>query len=352
MGASSRLRALQFVPFLEKEGLHVEVNTLFDDHYLERLYTKDGRSLFSALRCYFSRLLVLFKVGSYDVVWIEKEIFPFLPAFAERTLKLFKIPYVVDYDDAIFHSYDLSSSSLVRRFLGSKIDVVMRHSELVVVGNAYLAEYAVKSGASRVEIIPTVVDHSRYAADGFQEHGQLVIGWIGSPSTQKYVVQIKTALKKVCDAYSARVMLMGASPSVLAELNGLNVEVVPWNEEAEATFINQLDIGIMPLIDGPWEKGKCGYKLIQYMACGVAVVASPVGVNVDIVDGNHCGMLAVSLDDWQRCLDHLLSDQALRLFYGANGRRAVENTFSLQVQAPRMRDALLRAQNRVKGTAD
>jgi len=343
MGASSRLRALQFVPFLEKEGLRVEVSTLFDDRYLQRLYTKGGRSLFSAFRCYFSRLLVLFKVGSYDVVWIEKEIFPFLPALAERALKLFRVPYVVDYDDAIFHSYDLSNSSVVRRFLGSKINVVMRHAQLVVAGNAYLAEYAFKSGASTVEIIPTVVDHSRYSANDLQEHGQLVIGWIGSPSTQKYVVQIKTVLKTVCDAYGARVVLMGASPSVLTELNGLNAEVVPWTEESEASFINQLDIGIMPLVDGPWEKGKCGYKLIQYMACGVPVVASPVGVNVDIVDGNRCGMLATSMDDWQRCLDHLLSDQASRAFYGGNGLRAVENTFSLQVQAPRIRDILVRA---------
>jgi glycosyltransferase involved in cell wall biosynthesis len=352
MGASSRLRALQFVPFLKKEGFSVEVNTLFDDRYLDRLYTKGGRSLFLTLRCYSSRLLILFKVGSYDVVWIEKEIFPFLPAFAERVLAFFRVPYVVDYDDAIFHSYDRSNSYLVRKFLSSKIDVVMRHAELVVAGNNYLAEYAVKSGASTVEIIPTVVDHSRYSANNLQDHEQLVIGWIGSPSTQKYVVQIKIALKRVCDAYGARVVLMGASPSVLTELNGLNVEVVPWSEESEATFINQLDIGIMPLIDGPWEKGKCGYKLIQYMACGVPVVASPVGVNVDIVDGNRCGMLASDIDDWQRCLDHLLSDQESRVFYGGNGLRAVENTFSLQVQAPRIRDILVRAQNRMKCTAD
>jgi glycosyltransferase involved in cell wall biosynthesis len=99
----------------------------------------------------------------------------------------------------------------------------------------------------------------------------------------------------------------------------------------------------MPLVDGFWEKGKCGYKLIQYMACGVPVVASPVGVNVDIVDGNQCGMLASDIEDWRRCLDKLLSDRALRVFYGSKGRHAVEYTFSLQVQAPRIRDIFMHA---------
>ncbi|PUB36786.1 glycosyltransferase involved in cell wall biosynthesis [Pseudomonas sp. GV105] len=343
MGASSRLRALQFLPFLEKEGLTVEVNTLFDDRYLERLYKHGGRSFLPTLKCYFSRFLFLFTVRSYDVVWIEKEIFPFFPAFAERLLKFFRVPYVVDYDDAIFHNYNLSGSLLVRKLLGSKIDVVMRHAEVVVAGNSYLAEYAIKAGALKVEIIPTVVDHSRYDGGELPHHDKLVIGWIGSPSTEKYVVKIKTALMAVCENYGARVVLMGASPGVIAELDGLNVEVLPWSEDSETAFIKQLDIGIMPLVDGFWEKGKCGYKLIQYMACGVPVVASPVGVNVDIVDGNECGMLAADIEDWRRCLDKLLNDRALRVFYGGKGLRAVENTFSLQVQAPRIRDIFMHA---------
>lgn len=352
MGASSRLRALQFLPFLEREGFTVEVNTLFDDRYLERLYASGGRSVLLTLKCYFSRFLLLFKVGDYEMVWIEKEIFPFFPALAERMLKFFKVPYVVDYDDAIFHNYDLSSNAFVRAFLGSKIKVVMRHAEVVTAGNAYLAEYAIESGASNVEIVPTVVDHLRYVSDGPEVRNDLVIGWIGSPSTEKYVVEIKTALKAVCDNFGARVILMGASSSVLAKLEGLNVEVIPWSEETETGFIKQLDIGIMPLADGLWEKGKCGYKLIQYMACGVPVVASPVGVNVDIVDGNRCGMLASDIDGWRQCLDCLLSDQALRVFYGSNGLSAVERTFSLQVQAPRIRDILLLARNAAGRYAD
>jgi len=343
MGASTRLRTLQFLPFLAAEGFQVDSETLFDDKYLEDLYGGGGRSFFLTLKQYTLRLLVLFKAGRYDVVWIEKEIFPFFPAIAERLLKLFGIPYIVDYDDAVFHTYDLSSSALVRTLLGSKIDAVMRHAECVIAGNAYLADRAIKAGAPHVEVIPTVVEHSRYGKTLLAPSKKLVIGWIGSPSTEKYVVQIRDALRAACETYGARVLLMGASEGVIDELQGIDVEVHTWSEDAETGFVQALDIGIMPLIDGLWEKGKCGYKLIQYMACGVPVIASPVGVNVDIVEGNECGVLATDISDWHRCLDTLLNDQNLRLFYGSNGVYAVENFFSVQVQAPRIRDIFLAA---------
>ncbi|WP_219272483.1 glycosyltransferase family 4 protein [Pseudomonas sp. Xaverov 83] len=346
MGASTRLRLLQFLPFLEAEGLQVDSETLFDDKYLEDLYRGGGRSVLLTLKQYLLRLLVLFKAGRYDVVWIEKEIFPFCPAVAERLLKLVGIPYIVDYDDAVFHTYDLSSSAVVRTLLGSKIDTVMRNAECVIAGNAYLADRAIKAGAPHVEVIPTVVEHARYGRTLPAPNEKLVIGWIGSPSTEKYVVQIRDALRAACETYGARIVLMGASEGVIDELQGIDVEVHKWSEDAETGFVQALDIGIMPLIDGRWEKGKCGYKLIQYMACGVPVIASPVGVNVDIVEGNECGMLAADMSDWHRCLDTLLSDQDLRLFYGSKGLFAVENIFSVQVQAPRIRDILFVAGGR------
>ncbi|AMS21022.1 glycosyl transferase family 1 [Pseudomonas synxantha] len=346
MGASTRLRTLQFLPFLEAEGSQVDIQTLFDDKYLENLYRGNGRSFVLTFKQYILRFALLFKAARYDVVWIEKEIFPFCPAFAERLLKLFGIPYIVDYDDAVFHTYDLSSNALVRVLLGSKIDTVMRHAGCVVAGNAYLAERAIKAGAANVEVIPTVVDHSRYASTLTPPNKKLVIGWIGSPSTEKYVVQIRDALRLACETYGARVVLMGASEGVINELEGIDVEVQAWSEYAETGFVQALDIGIMPLIDGLWEKGKCGYKLIQYMACGVPVIASPVGVNVDIVESNQCGMLATDMSDWHRCLHTLLGDRDLRLFYGSKGRHAVENVFSVQVQAPRIRDILAVAASR------
>jgi len=338
IGASSRLRSLQYLPSLADEGIEVTVSSLFDDEYLIELYTKGRRSKLRSMILYLKRLFVLLTVFRYDVLWIEKEIFPYFPAVFERLLAFLGVRYVVDYDDAIFHNYDLSGSGLIRKLLGRKIDTVMARANCVIAGNQYLAERAWKAGAKRVEIIPTVVDHARYFQAARNGDEQLVIGWIGSPSTQCYVIDIQHALRDVCEKTGARLILVGATDSVFGELAGIPVEIVPWSEESEAKSIAAMDVGIMPLVDGPWEKGKCGYKLIQYMASGVPVVASPVGVNVEIVDD--CGRLAESEHEWAESLLELLSDDEKRNTLGHAGRVAVEKRYSLQIQAPVLADIL------------
>lgn len=334
MGASTRLRVLQYLPYFEAHGLDVTVRCLVDDDYLNSLYGLGKRSKISVAILYLRRFFSLLSFFRYDVIWIEKEIFPYLPAMAERLLKWLGKPYVVDYDDAIFHNYDLSGNPLIRKVLGRKIDAVMRHSSCVVAGNAYLAERARAAGATRIVQVPTVVDGTRYEPRQHSAAARPVIGWIGSPSTQKYVVNIREALASVCQAFDARLVLVGATPQVADFFPGMDVQVIPWTEDSEAGLIRQMDVGIMPLPDGPWEKGKCGYKLIQYMACAVPVIASPVGVNVDIVSSCHCGLLADTQAEWEQALRALLVSPEKRCELGLAGRQAVESHYSLQVQAP------------------
>lgn len=333
-GASTRLRSLQYLPFLEAEGFQVAVSSLFDDQYLDQLYQHGKRVPVRMMILYLRRLFVLLTVFRYDLIWIEKEIFPYIPAVAERMLRWLGKRYVVDYDDAIFHNYDLSGNPVLRRFLGRKIDAVMRCASCVVAGNDYLAGRAKTAGASCVELVPTVVDATRYDSKESLKKGCPVIGWIGSPSTQNYVVDIAPVLTSLCQKHNARMLLIGASADVASEFPGLDVEVVPWSEASEADLIAGIDIGIMPLADGPWEKGKCGYKLIQYMACGIPVIASPVGVNVDIVSASQCGLLAANSAEWEIALAKLLESPAQRLQLGRAGRKAVETRYSLAVQAP------------------
>jgi len=340
MGASSRLRSLQYLPALADEGIEVTVSSLFDENYLRELYEKGRKSKVRSFVLYLKRFFVLLTAFRHDVLWIEKEIFPYFPAVFERLLAFIGVRYVVDYDDAIFHNYDLSDNGLIRRLLGRKIDAVMARATCVIAGNQYLAERALQAGAKRVEIIPTVVDHTRYSQASRTGDGPLVIGWIGSPSTQRYVIDIQDALRAVCDKTGARLILVGATDAVVDQLSGIPVEVVPWSEESEAENIAQMDVGIMPLVDGPWEKGKCGYKLIQYMASGVPVVASPVGVNVEIVDGYGCGRMAESKDDWAESLLELLSGADVRNTLGRAGREAVVKRYSLQTQSPILADIL------------
>ena len=140
--------------------------------------------------------------------------------------------------------------------------------------------------------------------------------------------------------HSIRLVLIGAQPGLADAFGTVPVEVLPWSEETEAEQVGRFDIGIMPLEDGPWEKGKCGYKLIQYMACGVPVVASPVGINVEIVNENRCGQLAESVTEWAEALKKILSSRTLQSELGMAGREAVEQKYSLQVQAPLLADIL------------
>lgn len=334
MGASSRLRTLQYLPLLEQQGFKFTVRSLFDESYLDTLYSSGSRSKLAIVKYYIKRLFTLCSVNSYDLIWIEKELFPYLPAFAERALVFIGKNYIVDYDDAIFHNYDMSDNKLIRKFLSNKIDKVMANASCVIAGNDYLARRAQVAGAKRIEWVPTVVDKYRYMPLVKTQDKQKVIGWIGSPSTQKYIIDIKKALSTVCERHSARLLLVGATQDIIKQLPDIQVDVVPWSEENEAQLIQQMDIGIMPLSDGPWEKGKCGYKLIQYMACGVPVVASPVGVNSNIIDDNKCGYLAENEEKWVNSLDALLSSTEHRTTFGKAGRNAVEETYSLQVQVP------------------
>ncbi|GLQ97648.1 glycosyltransferase family 4 protein [Dyella mobilis] len=344
LGPSSRLRSLQYLPALQEYGIDVEVHALFPDAYLEELYR--GSSSAAWYRAWWhgmQRLMQLLKRSDHDLTWIEGELFPYLPNWIESALARSVAPYVVDYDDALFHKYDLSHSPLVRRVLGRKIDKIMRNATCVIAGNGYLASRALQAGAVRIAIIPTVVDERRYTTVNHGPDRQPVIGWIGSPSTEHYVLDNRDVLRSVCAKYGARLLLVGPRAEIAKQFDGVATEVVAWSEDSEVAMINRMDIGIMPLRDGPWERGKCGYKIIQYMACGLPVVASSVGTNNDIVRHGENGFLADDVSTWEERLGQLIADGSLRSRMGQAGRSSVENEYSLKAQAPRLAEVLRNA---------
>ena len=337
LGASSRVRFFQYLPYLEAHDIRVTVSPLLDDGYLQRLYAKQGRPSFSVIRAYAHRLADLINSAGYDLLWIEKELFPFLPAWVETMLHARGIPYVVDYDDAIFHGYDQHPRKLVRTLLGRKIDRVMRASALVIAGNDYLAAYARQAGSGRVEYLPSVVDIDRYLPAPLSAERVFTIGWIGSPSTTGYLEQIGPALAEVCRSGRARLVLVGADDIALP---GVPLEIRPWSEDSEVAAIQSFDAGIMPLPDTPWERGKCGYKLIQCMACGLPVVAAPVGVNRQIVDHGINGFHAADLDEWLQALVTLRDNHEQRRAMGQAARKKTVTEYSLQANGPRLLELL------------
>lgn len=333
-GASSRLRTLQYLPYLEQLGFEFTVQNLFNDFYLETLYSGRKRSIFNIINCYTRRLITLLTINNYDLIWIEKELFPYIPFPIEKLLSKLGYKYLVDYDDAIFHNYDLSNNRLVKLLLSNKIDKVMKYSTCVVAGNSYLAQRAENANAKNIHSIPTVVDYIKYKTGQKPQNGVLIIGWIGSPSTQKYLLQLKHVFNKIFENNkNIRLLLVGAHPSIPEQMGDIPVEVVEWDESTEVKNIKDMDIGIMPLIDGPWEKGKCGYKLIQYMACGIPVVASPVGVNIEIIKESNSGFLADKDSEWIEHLSDLINSHKLRTSMGNDGQLAVKNRYSLQSQS-------------------
>lgn len=340
LGASSRLRFLQYLSALNEADIEFDVFPFFSDEMLQKKYKKGSYSLIGILYAYAQRFKVLGRRKNYDLVWIEKEALPWLPSWVEKIL-LNGSSYVQDFDDAWFHNYDLHRSHLVRRVLGHRLDELMAAAQLVVGGNNYLIDRASTAGAAWTEKVPTVIDLERYpVVPKNNVAGVLpIIVWIGSPSTVRYLKELAEPLASLAKMAPFKLRVIGAHLA----LDGVEVECLPWTEESEVAAIAECDIGVMPLIDSPWERGKCGYKLIQYMACHLPVVASPVGVNKEIVDDGCNGFLAERPKEWIDALCRLLKHPELRIRMGKEGRYRVEKNYCLQVTAPILSKLLIKA---------
>lgn len=334
LGASSRMRSFQYLPWLEAADICVTVAPLFSDAYVRGLQ-QNSKNLVEVIRAYAGRFRALLSSRQFDLLWIEKEALPWLPVWLEKALLPRSLPYVLDYDDAVFHYYDQHRNSLVRRLFAGKHPALMRGAALVVAGNEYLADFARKAGAGRVEMMPTVIDLDRYPAAGQLHSADAAlpcIGWVGQRATASFLAPYKLLFERLSVAGQACFSAIGIDPQSL----GLPMTSIAWSEHTEVQSIASFDIGIMPLVDEPFTRGKCGYKLIQYMACGLPVVASPVGVNRQIVEHGANGFLAETPEQWEKSLQRLLADAGLRQRMGQAGRQKVEREYCIQVTGPRL----------------
>jgi glycosyltransferase involved in cell wall biosynthesis len=338
LGASSRIRFLQFLPELERLGFTFDVQPLLDNAYVSSLYGGPPVGAGNILGSYVRRFRALKRRMRYDLIWLEKEALPWLPTWME-VARLQGVPYVVDYDDAWFHRYENHWS---RPLLRHKIDAVMRVAHTVVAGNDYLARRARQAGARAVEIVPTAIDLERYRdVPPRAEDDSVVVGWIGIPLNAHYLQIIEPALREVSSTASVKLHVVGAP--VPPQFKGINAEGFPWTEDTEIARIAAFDVGIMPLHDTSWERGKCAYKLLQVMAAGKPVVASPVGANAQVVEHGVNGFLANTSEEWVEALRTLAADPGLRERMGAAARRTVEDRYSTQVVGPRLAQILSKA---------
>lgn len=333
--ASTRQRLLQYVPALEEAGFSVELSPLFGDAHVAGIARGELPSTWRTVRSYLHRLIAVAKARRADLIWVHCDLLPYAPGPVERLIALHRRPVVVDYDDAIFHMYDAHRSRVVRSVLGNKMRSLFGVASAVIAGNAYLANYAEASN-DNVFIIPTVVDTDVYRPTDRPAGERVTLGWIGSPSTWRYVEPLLPTLLPLVEELNLRFCVVGGGP---AATGIAGVDAMEWTEATEVSAIQSMDIGIMPLPDAPWARGKCGYKLIQYMACGLPVIASPVGVNGEIVD-DATGFLASAPAAWVAAIRQLADDRALRERLGRAGRARVVERYSLAAQAPRLVDLL------------
>ena len=333
-----RFRMEQWAPRLTRLGAEVTFES-FRCEELHRLLSGTGntwRKVLLTSRALARRAGVLKRVKDYDLVYVYNEAAMLGPALIEKYLRAKGVPLVFDFDDAIFlHGKDPGTLNRYLRLLKfpGKTKTICRLASHVIAGNQYLAAYAAGFN-TRVTVVPTTIDTEKYIMRRpGTDADPPVIGWSGSYSTVQHLDTVRRMLQRLARTERFRLRVVGAKSY---RLEGVEVEAVPWNTETELADLSAMDIGIMPLPENEWTRGKCGLKALQYMALGIPAVCSPVGVNPNIIRDDQNGLLAATEDEWIDKLTRLLRSPALRERLGTAGRETVEAEYSASTYAPRV----------------
>ena len=324
--SSPRVRMYNFEPFLRGD-FKVFYYPLFKKETYKAVKKKSKIIWFIYFAfCYSKRFIFLSKLSLFNnkrdnVVFLKNEFFPKIPFFIESIFySLNRV--VVDYDDAVFYNYDNSCNN--------KIYSIMRISDKVIVGNDYLKSVACLHN-NEVYILPSLIDLDKYRAKGKCNFSPLTIGWIGAASTAENLYQLEYILLNLYNRYNIKIKVVGPRNPFQKNsvLNSIS-KVVEWDENTEVKELQSFDIGIMPLDDKPFNYGKCAFKLIQYMALGLPVVATPIGMNDDLVVDNENGFKATTNEEWYSALERLILSTELRQRLGENGRSLIVSKYTYQ----------------------
>jgi glycosyltransferase involved in cell wall biosynthesis len=331
LAASSRTRVFDYLPLLREAGVICDVRVVVPDG-LVRMNAGGmlKRLMYYALswfRTVWVGWLCLFYVLRYDVVFIQKVLFSFpIP----QLLRRFRRKILFDFDDAIFTLEAPEKNWLTRlrtRRRAQGLPTMLRSARQTIVENAYTADFAAQF-CPHISRITGPIDTDRYAPGEKPDENKIVLGWIGSPSTTPYLELIREPLVALAHQYpDLELCLIGAGDF---EVPDLPVRRYTWAHETEVAHLQTFDIGLMPLPDDPFTRGKGGYKLLQYMSIGLPVVASPVEINREIVTHGENGFLADTETEWIEFMGQLISDKSLRCQMGAAGREKMIAEYSLK----------------------
>ena len=332
-----RFRFEQYLAYLERNGYRFEISNIVEEEDDGVLYGK-GKYLpkfLLALKAWFKRYRDTRRANQFDIIFIFREAFFTGTDRFERAFSKSKAKLIFDFDDAIW----LPNVSINNRKLSllkkpSKTQKLIAYADMIFAGNEYLAEYARKYN-DQVKVIPTTINtnyHSPRPAES--ERQTITIGWTGSQTTLQYLELIQNVLKRLKTDYGRSIQFKVICDEPWNP-EGLEIENVKWNRKEEIDQLQSIDIGLMPLSDDEWSKGKCAFKALQYMAIGIPAVISPVGVNREIIEEGVNGFTAVQEEDWFQTLSNLINNAQLRKDVGSNARKFVIENYSVEAHKKR-----------------
>lgn len=320
---SSRFRWEQHIPSLEQAGFQVNTYEAQPVGYPpERIFSRPSW-LYKSLRNSLSRVA---KANESDICFLQRELISTLYT-AERFIKK---RIVFDVDDAIFLNQKFNS-----------IEKIAKKSSIIICGNHFIANYFEKFG--RIEVLPTAVDTEKFSPSLLSPSSfSKIIGWSGSSSGFNYLYEIEESLNTIIQKNpDVFIKIVSSSPPNFKKIPKEKLIFEKWSAATEASALSNFSIGIMPLKDDLWTKGKCSFKMLTYMASGIPVVVSPYGMNHDILMQGQCGLPAHSSDDWVDSICFLLSNTSMAASMGQEGRKIVESHYSLPLISKKLSTILL-----------
>lgn len=329
--ASQRFRFEQYLDYLKEEGIQIDRQSFLDEKTWAILYQPGHyfQKLWGIIRGFLRRYSLIFRVRNYDFIFIHREGSPLGPPLLEWFLaRILRKKLIFDFDDAIWLPNTTASNAIAARLkFHQKTGQIIHWSYRVSAGNAYLADYA-RSNNPEVIINPTTIDtenwHNRVKVH--READKPVIGWTGTHSTLPYLDMLVPILQKLEKEYSFDFLLI-ANQAPHFQLDALVFQA--WRKQEEIDDLLRMHIGLMPLQDDQWAQGKCGFKALQYMALGIPALASPVGVNRQIIKPGQDGYLCEREEDWEKALRDLLAQPVLRAQMGKKAREKIVDQYSV-----------------------
>jgi len=343
-----RFRIEHFIPYLESRGYSI----VFSNYLTEaddRIFYSSGRyfqKMKIALKCFIHRWRDLKTARNCDIVFVYREAHMLGTTFFERRFSKLPARLVFDFDDSIWLN-DTSDGNKKLAWMKrtGKTAEICRYADMVTPGNEYLAEYA-RNYCRNVLVIPTTIDTSYHKPTIFRKNSDAVcIGWTGTSTTLKHFYTAIPYLSEIKKIFGKRVYFKVIA-NVTTWNQDLDVNLVSWTKENEINDLAEFDIGIMPLPDDKWSRGKCGFKGLQCMAMGIPVVMSPVGVNTEIIEHGSNGFLANTHEEWIQYLSLLIESKTLRDNLGSAGRKTVEDKYSVNAIAPLFVSAIEKLQKK------